>query len=150
MSDDHGNDTEPPRGRPFAPGQSGNPAGRPKGARNRTSLIMESLIDGAAESILQKALEKAKGGDPRMLELFLKPFLRQERPVTFELPEVRTAHDVAKLMLNALQEVSKGEMLIEEAKRIVALAKTYLEAIEATDFDKRLRVLEQVFVNQPR
>ena len=35
----------------FQPGQSGNPAGKPKGARNRTTLAIEALIDGAADDI---------------------------------------------------------------------------------------------------
>ena len=34
----------------FQPGQSGNPAGKPKGARNRTTLAVEALIDGAADA----------------------------------------------------------------------------------------------------
>ena len=36
-------------GRPFEPGQSGNPAGRPKGPRNRATLAVEVLLDGEAE-----------------------------------------------------------------------------------------------------
>lgn len=34
---------KPPRGRPFAPGQSGNPKGRPRGAKNDHTLINEAL-----------------------------------------------------------------------------------------------------------
>ena len=33
-------------GRPFKPGQSGNPAGKPKGARHRTTLAVEALLNG--------------------------------------------------------------------------------------------------------
>ena len=32
----------------FLPGQSGNPAGRPQGARNKASRLREMLDDGAA------------------------------------------------------------------------------------------------------
>jgi Family of unknown function (DUF5681) len=49
----------------FQPGQSGNPAGKPKGARNRTTLAIEALIDGAADDIANKAIELAKAGDAR-------------------------------------------------------------------------------------
>ena len=32
----------------FKPGQSGNPAGKPKGTRNATTLALETLFDGQA------------------------------------------------------------------------------------------------------
>jgi hypothetical protein len=51
------------RGRPFQPGQSGNPNGRPKGSRNATTLAMETLLDGQAEALTNRAIELALGGD---------------------------------------------------------------------------------------
>ena len=47
---------------PFEKGKSGNPSGRPVGARNRATLAMEALLDGAAEAITRKAVDLAKGG----------------------------------------------------------------------------------------
>jgi Family of unknown function (DUF5681) len=46
----------------FRPGQSGNPAGKPKGARNRTTLAVEALLQGEATAITRKAIERAKAG----------------------------------------------------------------------------------------
>ena len=48
------------RGRPF---QQGNP-GRPKGAQNRTTRLIEALLEGEAEAIGRKCVERAKEGDP--------------------------------------------------------------------------------------
>jgi hypothetical protein len=48
---------------PFEKGESGNPAGRPPGSRNRATLLMESLMADDAEAIGRKAVAMAKEGD---------------------------------------------------------------------------------------
>src|SRR5665213_366817 len=47
----------------FKKGQSGNPAGKPKGTRNATTRMLEALLAGEAEEITRKAIEMAKAGD---------------------------------------------------------------------------------------
>ena len=67
---------------PWKPGQSGNPLGKPKGAKNKSTLITQRIqeallkdLQGEAESILSVALEKARGGDRVLLKFFLERFL---------------------------------------------------------------------------
>ena len=38
-------------GRPFKKGESGNPAGRRRGSRNRKTLIAELLLEGEADAL---------------------------------------------------------------------------------------------------
>jgi hypothetical protein len=40
----------------FRPGESGNPAGRPKGSRHKVTLAVESLLEGQAETLTQRAI----------------------------------------------------------------------------------------------
>ena len=77
------------RGRPFPKGRSGNPQGRPPGARNAATVIAEQLLDGEAEALTRKAIDKAKEGDMTALRLCLDRVVppRRERPVLFPLPE---------------------------------------------------------------
>lgn len=63
-------------------GVSGNPNGRPKGTKNRTTelqlLIQEKLLNDLeeeAKEILYIALQKAKSGDRVLLKFFLERFL---------------------------------------------------------------------------
>jgi hypothetical protein len=77
MSDD-GKQTskgrDPTTGR-WLPGAVNNPAGRPKGARHRSTLAAEALLDGEAEALTRKAIEKAKEGDSVALRLCLERIL---------------------------------------------------------------------------
>jgi hypothetical protein len=64
-------------------GQSGNPSGRPPGARHKATVAAEALLDGEAEGLTRKALEMALDGDTVALRLCLERILppRRERPV---------------------------------------------------------------------
>src|SRR5258708_30713996 len=53
----------------FARGQSGNPAGRPPGARNHATVLAEQLFDGASGALANKALAMALEGDMAAMRL---------------------------------------------------------------------------------
>jgi hypothetical protein len=64
-------------GKPFQKGQSGNPDGRPKGSRNATTLALETLLDGQATALTQKAIDLALAGDmARVGSYVLRSFYR--------------------------------------------------------------------------
>lgn len=48
----------------------GNP-GRPKGARNVVSAVLDQIADGHADTILAAVIKAAEEGDPRCAELIL-------------------------------------------------------------------------------
>jgi len=47
----------------FAKGKSGNPRGRPAGARNKASLMLDKLMERGAQDIVETVIDRAKGGD---------------------------------------------------------------------------------------
>jgi Family of unknown function (DUF5681) len=47
----------------FQKGQSGNPAGKPKGARHKTTLLAERLMQDDVEKIVNAVLTAARNGD---------------------------------------------------------------------------------------
>jgi hypothetical protein len=85
----------------FSKGRSGNPRGKPKGARHRTTLAAEALLDGEAEALTRNAVELASAGDIAALRLCLDRILplRRERPVRFKLPRLLSATDAAERWL---------------------------------------------------
>jgi Family of unknown function (DUF5681) len=80
-------------GRPFEPGQSGNPGGRQPGSRNKATLAAAALLDDEAEGLTRKAVAAALGGDMLAMKLCLERLLPRcrERPVRFRLPRIATA-----------------------------------------------------------
>lgn len=128
----------------FKPGQSGNPAGRPKGARSRTTLAVEALLDGQAEQLTQKAVELAMRGDTTALRLCLDRIAppMKERPVQIDMP-TPTVEDVPQTMAALLGAVASGEVTPGEAERVAKLVAVYVQAVEAGEFHRRLDALEQ-------
>src|ERR1051325_11603484 len=104
--------TVPKQGGRFVKGQSGNPSGRPKGARNTTTVALENLLNGQAQALTQKAIDLALAGDITALRLCLDRILpvRKHRPVNFDLPPVNSAADAAKIASAVLTAVAIGEL----------------------------------------
>jgi hypothetical protein len=68
-------------------GQSGNPAGMPKGTRHRATQLAEKLMEDDAENIVRAVANAAKAGDPTAMRLCIERLapVRKGRPVTFDL-----------------------------------------------------------------
>ena len=90
---------------------SGN-SGRPKGARNKKTLAIESLLEGQAEALTQTAIFKALEGDGLALHLCIERIAAgpKNNSVSFPLPEMKDAMDASKAASNVLTAVSKGEL----------------------------------------
>jgi hypothetical protein len=108
------------QGARFRPAQSGNPAGKPKDARNATMIALEGLLDRQAEALTQKALELTLAGDIAALRLCIDRILppRKDRPVRFTLPPIESAKDAASTMSSVLKAVAAGELTPAEASEI--------------------------------
>jgi Family of unknown function (DUF5681) len=79
----------------FQKGQSGNPAGRPRGSRNRTTILMQALLADRAEAIGRKVIQLAEDGDMAAIRLCmdrLAPAPKDE-PVDIELPPLEKPAD---------------------------------------------------------
>lgn len=66
-------------GHRFRKGVSGNPKGRPKGARNKTTTMAEALLEGQAEALVQKLVSMALEGNITALRLCLERLIPPKR-----------------------------------------------------------------------
>ncbi|WP_342167059.1 DUF5681 domain-containing protein [Methylobacterium sp. SD21] len=133
------------QGKPFTEGQSGNPAGRPKGSRNRSTLALEQIFEGEAEKLSRKAIEMALDGDGPAMKLCLDRLLspRRDRSITFDLPAINSAADLPKATEAMLRAVALGEITPSEAADIGKAVSAHIEAITAADLSARLARLEE-------
>ncbi len=133
------------RGKPFPQGESGNPNGRPKGSRNKVTLAVEALLEGDAETLTRKAIEKALEGDMVALRLCLDRIApaKKDAPVTFALPAMKTAADAVTAAGAILKAVATSEMTPSEGTAIAVLVETYRRALETQEIEARIAALER-------
>lgn len=119
-------------------------AGRPAGARNRTTMAVLDLLAGQAEALTQRAVELALGGDTTALRLCLDRIAppRKDNPVQFALPRMATARDAAEAAGAVLQAVSSGELTPIEAVQIMGLIDSLRRVLETTELEARVAALE--------
>jgi hypothetical protein len=134
------NNASKTRGRPFLPG---NP-GRPKGARHKTTLAIEELLEGEAEKLTRRAIEKALEGDTTALRLCLDRIAppRRDRTIAFKLPEVATPADVLRAAGALLAGVATGELAPSEGAELSKLLDGYRTALTTVDLEARISKLE--------
>lgn len=128
----------------FKKGQSGNPAGKPKGARHKTTMALQALLDGEGEAITRKAIEAAKDGDMTAIRLIMERVLpaRKDSPVSFKLPPLASADDASKAMAELVVEVASGRLAPNEANEAAKIINLYIEALKTNDLEKRIQHLE--------
>ena len=129
----------------FKKGQSGNPNGKPKGARNKATLAAEALLDGEAEVITRKAIEKAKEGDMAAIRLCLERILPtiKSRPIEIDLPPVETAEDITAAQGAVIAAMARGEITPDDASTVAGVLEAKRRAIETVELEKRLDILEK-------
>jgi len=118
--------------------------GKPRGARNKKTLAIESLLEGQAEALTQTAISKALEGDGLALRLCMERIAPapKDKSVSFPLPEINGAMDASKAASSVLTAVSEGELTPIEATRVMGLIDSYRRTMELTEIEERLQTLE--------
>jgi Family of unknown function (DUF5681) len=125
-------------------GQSGNPAGMPKGTRHRATMLAEKFMEDDAEDIVRAVVNAAKAGDPTAMRLCIERLVpvRKGRPITFDLPPVETVSDISKALGVIAKSMAAGELTPDEAGTVATVMEAHRKAIEMAEFEGRLRKLE--------
>jgi Family of unknown function (DUF5681) len=129
----------------FQPGQSGNPAGRPPGSRNKKTLALEEEFEEHVDEILKEVVGRAKEGEKAAMRLCMERMLapKRERPVAIDLPAIETPADARKAIAVVFAVLAAGGLTITEATRLIGLIQRVLrlvgqiEKMESADREER-------------
>jgi hypothetical protein len=129
------------RGRPFGVGNGG----RPKGSRNRRSVLVEALMADDVEAITKVVITKAKKGDLTACRIVLDRIAppRKGRPISVVIPAVTDAKSVLDVHAEIMRAVAAGELTPDEAEPICSMLTARVKLIETVEIAARLEALER-------
>ena len=134
------------RGRPFKAGQSGNPAGRPKGSKNLTKLLLERL-DDRAELLIDAIIDRALKGDGAATKIIAERAMPAQKGmlVDFELPERRPdgSMDPVKVQESFLEAVASGKITPADAANLSIIFDRMMAAKNELLFEQKVLATEQ-------
>ena len=112
----------------FRKGQSGNPAGRSRGSRNKAIVAAEMLLESDAEALTRRAVERALEGDTAALRLCLDRIIppRRERLVQLGLPPVRSVGDLGGAMAAITTAAARGAITPGEAAELARVVEIFV------------------------
>jgi hypothetical protein len=125
----------------FKPGNSG----RPKGARNKRTLLLEAIDDGDLEEIRAKLIEAAKEGKIEAAKLILDRLCPppKARRIEISLPDTSSPQGLTGAIAAVIAAMAAGELDPQEAQQIVGVFETQRRAIETVDLATRIASLEE-------
>jgi hypothetical protein len=134
------------RGRPFPPG---NP-GRPPGSKNKITQILEQLVEGQAEQLVQKVLQQALAGEVSsqrmMLDRCWPP--RKAQPINVTIPPIKSSDDALAAIAAICRELGEGRLTPDEITALSSVIGRSIQVIEIQDLERRVAALEETRVKR--
>lgn len=126
----------------FKPGKSGNPAGRPKGIKDRRVALREKLLPHA-DQLIEMVTTFAKSGDMAAMKIVMDriiPPLKEEH-IRVAIPKIESAADCTQAQADVVNAVASGDMLPSEGQAISSLIEAQRRAFETTELAQQMRDL---------
>lgn len=127
---------------PFNKGQSGNPSGKPKGTKDKNTILRDLLRPHAPE-LVEKVVQMAKDGDAAALRIcidrLIPPIKAIEEPVKLDALD-GTLSEQAQSILRAMAE---GKLASSQAATLLQALASQTRIIEAEELEKRVKALEE-------
>jgi hypothetical protein len=141
------NSARKPRGRPFQPGNTIGARGKPKGAKNKTTQMAESMVGRFAEQIVGRCIQKAvRDGDMTAVKLLVDRIYPtpKDRKIHFALAKKETGSlDVEQSIAVIADGIADGSISPSEASELTKLIDASSRLIELNEMEARLKAMEE-------
>ena len=124
----------------FTKGVSGNPAGRPRGIKDKRHRYAES-IESMIPEVLESVFQKAVAGDMTAAKMLLDRSLPTKRPEQ-ERVQIPIKENSALNARDVLQGVFDGDVSPDVGASLLNAITSVLKAVEVEDLAKRIEALE--------
>ncbi len=130
---------------PFQAGQSGNPAGRPRGARNKTTLLVAEVLADNAQAIVRRLIDQAQAGNPASMAMLARSLLPRPKgePIHIDLPELEKASDAPTAIAAIYAAVCAGALVPADGNALIRMVEAFLRVIQKTGNAERRPEMEQ-------
>jgi hypothetical protein len=107
-------------------------------------VALDAIGEEAAQALLKSVVSEARAGDMTAARIILDRVwpARKGRPVTFAMPRLETARDIARAVGGILEAVAAGLLTPEEGQGLAAILESQRRALELTEIEERLTALE--------
>jgi hypothetical protein len=123
-------------------GASGNPAGRPPGSRNRSTMLAEELFQGDAEALIRKAVELGLQGDTAALRLCLERICPPRKERLVELSEITGSEPASGCLGQIVTAVAQGRLTPGEGESLARILETQVRVGDVEELAQRVTALE--------
>jgi hypothetical protein len=126
----------------FKPGQSGNPAGKPRGAKDRRTELRALLVPHAHE-LIDKVVALAKSGDTTALRILIDRLIPPIKARDESVTVADLAGSVVNQGMTVLKALAAGEITPEQAATMISVVATQARITEVGELERRIESLEQ-------
>jgi hypothetical protein len=125
----------------FRKGQSGNPAGKPRGAKDKRT-VLRSLLQPRAEKLIEKAVDLALNGDTTALRICIDRIIPTMKAKDSPVRIGKLAGSLTDQGRTVLDAMAEGSITPDEAATLMQAISAQARIIAVDELERRVSAIE--------